>query len=244
MRLMSERAKSHGLDLLTELPAEPLPGLHADPRLVKQILINLLSNAIKFTPSCGRVTVSLRASPDEGHLLQVADTCIGMAQQDIPKALTRFQQIDGYLTRRFQGAGHGLPLTMSLVELHGGHLEIESALGKARRLRSASPPSAWSHGAARHRSPWKGPRSGLRVWNGNIDTFGGSEFPPGLGAGGAVGWAPHEPSATRPRRKLAPSRWDRAQSARCRVARRLICPACPSSSLLTAGRFHRDQTHR
>jgi catechol 2,3-dioxygenase-like lactoylglutathione lyase family enzyme len=52
----------------------------------------------------------------------------------------------------------------------------------------------------------------LRVWNGIIDTFGGSEFPPGL--------------------------------ARCRVARRRICPACPSSSLLTAGRFRRDQTHR
>ena len=134
MRLMSERAKSHGLDLLTELPAEPLPGLHADPRLVKQILINLLSNAIKFTPSGGRVTVSLRASPDEGHLLQVADTGIGMAQQDIPKALARFRQIDGYLTRRFQGAGLGLPLTMSLVELHGGNLEIESALGEGTKV--------------------------------------------------------------------------------------------------------------
>ncbi len=134
MRLMSERAKSHGLDLLTELPAEPLPGLHADPRLMKQILINLLSNAIKFTPAGGRMTVSLRASPDEGYLLRVADTGIGMAQQDIPKALTRFQQIDGYLTRRFQGTGLGLPLTKSLIELHCGTLDIESALGEGTKV--------------------------------------------------------------------------------------------------------------
>jgi len=80
---------------------------------------------VKFTPSGGRVTVAA-AVRGEGAVIAVADTGIGMKAEDIPIALEPFRQIDGALSRRFDGTGLGLPLAKALVELHGGRLEIES----------------------------------------------------------------------------------------------------------------------
>ena len=59
-------------------------------------------------------------------MIECADTGIGIAADDIPKALARFQQIDGRLSREFEGTGLGLPLTKALVELHGGTLDLQS----------------------------------------------------------------------------------------------------------------------
>jgi two-component system cell cycle sensor histidine kinase PleC len=109
--------------------ADGLPALRADARVVRQILINLLSNAIKFTPAGGRVRVSANLLPDRRLRLAVADTGIGMAAADIPKALEPFRQLDGGLARRHEGTGLGLPLSKRLTELHGGELGIESAPG-------------------------------------------------------------------------------------------------------------------
>ena len=129
LRLMAERAKNGGLQVSCELADRASAKLYADPRMLKQILINLLSNAIKFTPAGGRVTVTLRLSEQSGCLLAVTDTGIGMAPEDMPKALERFQQIESPLTRRYHGSGLGLPLTKALVELHGGTLDLQSRIG-------------------------------------------------------------------------------------------------------------------
>ena len=64
-----------------------------------------------------------------GHVFQVADTGIGIALDDIPKVLAPFQQVDGELSRKYEGTGLGLPLAKSLVELHGGSLDLQSRLG-------------------------------------------------------------------------------------------------------------------
>jgi signal transduction histidine kinase len=101
----------------------------ADRRKLKQILANLLSNGIKFTPAGGKVSLSASCEADGGLVFQVADTGIGIAPEDIPKALAPFQQIDSMLRRKHEGTGLGLPLTKALVELHGGTLNIESELG-------------------------------------------------------------------------------------------------------------------
>jgi signal transduction histidine kinase len=90
------------------------------------VVLNLLSNAIKFTPSGGKVTIAANARED-AVMISVADTGIGMAEQDIPRALEPFGQISNALTRTHEGTGLGLPLSKSLIELHGGHLEISSA---------------------------------------------------------------------------------------------------------------------
>ena len=140
MRLSAERALIAGVDLVTDLTEGFLPALRADKRMVKQIVVNLLSNAIKFTPSGGRIAVTVRHDPDGGCILQIADTGIGIAPENISKALARFGQVDGEFTRKFEGTGLGLPLSQSLVELHGGTLEIESELGAGTTVTVRFPP--------------------------------------------------------------------------------------------------------
>jgi PAS domain S-box-containing protein len=128
LRLVTERAIKGGVRIETEIP-DDLAALRIDERKLKQILLNLLSNAVKFTPSGGSVTVKTWLSPDSGFVLQVADTGVGIALEDIPKALTPFGQVDSRLDRKYEGTGLGLPLTKSLVEKHGGSLELQSEVG-------------------------------------------------------------------------------------------------------------------
>ncbi len=129
MGFMTERAREGGVTLAAELGSDPLPGLRADRRMVMQILANLLSNAVKFTPSGGRVAVKAWHGSHGGYVFQVVDNGIGMALEDIPKALARFGQVDSSLQRAHEGTGLGLPLTKSLTELHGGSLDLESEVG-------------------------------------------------------------------------------------------------------------------
>lgn len=129
MRLVSVRAETNGLALETEV-REPLPHLYADERKIRQILINLLTNAIKFTPRGGRVTTAARLDANGDFLLEVRDTGIGIAPEDIEKALEPFGQVASEALRSQQGTGLGLPLTRSFVHLHGGTLKIESTPGQ------------------------------------------------------------------------------------------------------------------
>jgi len=126
MRMMEGQAAQIGVILQQEAACD-LPILLADERRVRQILLNLLSNAIKFTPRGGSVRL-LAYCEENGFAIQVADTGIGMAKEDIPRALERFGQLDSDLNRKYEGTGLGLPLTKKLVELHGGRFEIESEL--------------------------------------------------------------------------------------------------------------------
>ena len=144
-RLVRDRAREGGLTLDLAL-AESDPWIVGDERLVKQVILNLLSNAVKFTPPGGRVAVRIEDGPAGAVVVHVADTGIGMTEEDIPRALAPFGQIDSAFTRRHAGTGLGLPLAKSLVELHGGSLMIRSAPGEgtdiavtipAGRVRSA-----------------------------------------------------------------------------------------------------------
>ena len=116
-----------------------IPRVRAEEKRLRQILLNLLSNAIKFTPSGG--TVSVAASADMAGLhIVIADTGIGMRQEDIPRALESFGQIDGTLARKYDGTGLGLPLAKRLVELHGGTLKIDSTVGTGTTVTVSLPP--------------------------------------------------------------------------------------------------------
>ncbi|MCH8091797.1 MAG: PAS-domain containing protein, partial [Proteobacteria bacterium] len=139
LRLVRERAGENGVRLVTEIPEE-LPALRFDERKLKQILINLLSNAVKFTPAGGTVTIKTWSRPDSGYIFQIIDTGIGIALQDIPKALSPFGQADSKLARKYEGTGLGLPLTKSLVELSSGSMDLQSEVGVGTTVTVRFPP--------------------------------------------------------------------------------------------------------
>jgi len=139
LHLVEGKAKDAGIGLVTEI-ADSLPVLYADERALKQIVLNLLSNAIKFTPRDGHVTVSARHERGRGLTVSISDTGIGIAEADLRTILQPFIQVDSSLARRYEGTGLGLPLTKSLVELHGGTLEIESRLGEGTTVNAIFPP--------------------------------------------------------------------------------------------------------
>jgi signal transduction histidine kinase len=126
--LVDEDASEGGITLEPEL-ANDLPLLFADESKLKKILVVLVSNAIKFTEPGGTVTLKVWSTADSGYVFQVIDTGIGIALKDIPKALSRFSQVDGDLDRKYGGAGLGLPLAKALVEVQGGSMDLQSKLG-------------------------------------------------------------------------------------------------------------------
>ncbi len=136
--MIGDRARAADVKLEADLP-ENLPLLIGDERAVRQILLNLLSNAIKFTPAGGCITVSARAEP-EGIHVRVSDTGIGIAPEDIPRALARFGQVDNTVTKRTRGAGLGLTLASDLMGLHGGELKLESAPERGTNITLIFPP--------------------------------------------------------------------------------------------------------
>ena len=128
LRLVGQRAELRGIKIELDFP-DQLPALRADERKLKQILVNLLSNAVKFIDGNGEVTLKAWCRMASGHVFQIVDTGVGIAPEDIPKALSRFGQVDGDLNRKYEGTGLGLPLTKALVELHGGVFDLRSEVG-------------------------------------------------------------------------------------------------------------------
>jgi signal transduction histidine kinase len=105
-----------------------VPPIRADPRRLRQVILNLLSNGLKFTAAGGEVRVAVSWTP-AGYAVTIRDTGIGIAPEDIDKALEPFGQIDSRLSRKYDGTGLGLPLAKRLIERHGGALSVESAVG-------------------------------------------------------------------------------------------------------------------
>ncbi len=125
VRLVSARAELTGVRIEIDIPAD-CPPLRGDSLRLRQILLNLLSNAVKFTPGPGLIAVSASLREDGRLALVVADSGIGMTGEELALALQPFRQIDNRLSRRYEGTGLGLPLVKSLIELHGGELDLRS----------------------------------------------------------------------------------------------------------------------
>ena len=129
IRFVEPRAKISNIKLITEIP-ESLIIIKADPKRLRQAFLNLLSNAVKFTQDGGSVTVNIVKNIEKKQIyVRIIDTGIGIAESDIPKALSSFGQVDNSLSRKYEGTGLGLPLTKKLVELMNGQFEISSAVG-------------------------------------------------------------------------------------------------------------------
>jgi signal transduction histidine kinase len=122
-----------------DVPSD-LPLVRADTQRLRQTLAHLISNAVKFTPAEGSIGLRAWLDAEGGVTIAISDTGIGMAPEHIQHALEPFKQLDSSLSRRFEGAGLGLPLASALMRLHGGRLVIESTLGKGTTVTVRFPP--------------------------------------------------------------------------------------------------------
>jgi signal transduction histidine kinase len=138
MKLVEAQARQSKIRLCVSLDNE-FAWIRADERRLRQILINLLSNAVKFTPEGGQIRVS-SALENGGLAICVSDSGIGMAPEDIPKAMTPFGQVDSKVRRKQEGTGLGLPLAKHLVELHGGTFAIDSTINVGTAVTFVLPP--------------------------------------------------------------------------------------------------------
>jgi len=125
-----ERARSRGIDLAFNCP-EDVGTLMADERRLKQALFNLLSNSLKFTPEGGKVELSVERAGEE-VLLSVTDTGIGIPEDQQAQVFGKFER--GVGQGRQAGAGLGLSLVKSLIELHHGWVELDSAPDSGTRV--------------------------------------------------------------------------------------------------------------
>lgn len=125
-RALEPDAAARRQTIATDMPLQLGPAI-ADPRACRQIALKLISNALKFTPEGGRVVVFARKGP-AGLVFGVRDTGIGIAPEDRERVMQPFVRLAEAEER--EGAGVGLAVVNALVDLHGGHVEIESRLGE------------------------------------------------------------------------------------------------------------------
>jgi protein-histidine pros-kinase len=146
-------------------------GIHVDPEVatvvvdsgrLKQILYNYLSNAIKFTPEGG--TIDIRILPEGSALfrIDVEDTGVGIAANDVGKLFVEFQQLDGSAAKKYQGTGLGLALTKRLAEAHGGRVAVRSTPGEGSTF-SVVLPRVMTTAAADEMAGPNGPPAGSRT---------------------------------------------------------------------------------
>ncbi|UPT74299.1 MAG: ATP-binding protein [Elusimicrobiota bacterium] len=135
------RAAEKDLELACDLVVDAGEVLLGDPLRLRQILLNLLDNAVKFTET-GHVRLGAKlAEVEKGVLLEIAveDSGIGIDPEALPRLFTAFTQADSSTTRRYGGTGLGLTISKSLVELLGGSIGAESALGVGSTFRLRIP---------------------------------------------------------------------------------------------------------
>ena len=128
IRLVEALAQKHeiGIDFGGELENVEL---FCDEILMRRALLNMISNAVKFSKPEGRVEIRAEIDTNGDLHLIVADTGIGIKPEDIPRVMEAFGQADATHSRKHEGTGLGVPLTKSLVELHGGRFEMDSEPG-------------------------------------------------------------------------------------------------------------------
>jgi signal transduction histidine kinase len=134
-------AEAKKVSLQTQLaPAEIW--IEADLELLKQLVLHLGGNAIKFTAPGGSVRITAEPGEEDGLVLSVTDTGIGIPEDQLERIFERFYQVDQSLVRRFGGTGLGLALSKSIVEIHGGTIEVISSVGEGSTFLARLPRQA------------------------------------------------------------------------------------------------------
>lgn len=134
-------AHEQQLALALTLPDAVIVTVQGNAHLLRQIFQNLVQNALKYTPGGGHVTVALSHTPDR-VTVAVADDGVGIAPKHLPHIFERFYRADDDRARKTGGFGLGLALTRMLVDLHGGDITVDSAVGAGTTFRVTLPVAA------------------------------------------------------------------------------------------------------
>ena len=137
--LLKLRAQNRGITVHNVFEAD-LPRMWADERALRQICLNLLSNAIKFTPPGGEIWLKVGWTAAGGQYMSCKDTGPGIPEEEIPVVLSSFGQGSNAIKSAEQGAGLGLPIAKSLVDMHGGTFTLKSKVRIGTELIATFPP--------------------------------------------------------------------------------------------------------
>lgn len=138
-RIITAAAAEKSIEVVCDVDRNLM--VYGDRRALKQILLNLLANAIKFTPENGEVMLN---AAQEGSRVRfsITDTGIGISENDIERLAQPFVQVENQFTKSHKGSGLGLAIARSLIEMHGGSLDISSEVSMGTTVSFALPTSA------------------------------------------------------------------------------------------------------
>lgn len=132
VRIMRPFAEKKDIVITEELPTRA--EIYADEQKIRQLILILVDNAVKYTPEHGNI--SIRIQEEKGSVeLSVSDTGIGIAPEHIERIFDRFYRVDKARSRRMGGNGLGLAIAREIAEAHGGHITVESDVGKGTTFR-------------------------------------------------------------------------------------------------------------
>ncbi len=126
VNIVAQRAKEGDIELAYQGDCE-VPQFYGDPLRIKQVLINLLTNAIKFTPEGGAVVLTAPKIVGEFVEISISDTGTGMSAEQLRTAMQPFGQVKNADNAKNEGTGLGIPISKSIIELHGGTFDVQSA---------------------------------------------------------------------------------------------------------------------
>jgi PAS domain S-box-containing protein len=126
LAMLQSDADAKGLSVTVACTAKSFH-VWADPTRLQQVFLNLLSNAVKFTPAGGAITVRSVNVGDNGWRLEMSDTGVGIEPEVMPRLFLPFEQGPSEVIRQFGGLGLGLSIVKSMMEMHGGHVNVTSA---------------------------------------------------------------------------------------------------------------------
>jgi two-component system, OmpR family, phosphate regulon sensor histidine kinase PhoR len=136
---MRPQASEANVDVEVELPSDRVI-VHGDPGQLSRALLNVIGNAIKFTPPAGQVGVSMHRRPeDHSVVVEVRDTGIGIPTADVGQIATRFFRAGNAIAAEVPGTGLGLVIVRTIVDNHGGSLDLSSREGEGTTVRLVLP---------------------------------------------------------------------------------------------------------
>ena len=137
LKSLAQQINEKKLAVIREIPPE-FPGLKVDEQAMEQVFYNLIENAIKYNQVAGKVTISVFLE-EQNCVIDVADTGVGIPDEDQPRIFERFYRVDKGRSREMGGTGLGLSIVKHIVQAHNGTVSVQSVWGRGSTFRITLP---------------------------------------------------------------------------------------------------------